>query len=68
MDFAVGNLVTMIRTWKEWESKKALGLNPDFIKQKFAKYDPGLLNLALNAAVQRGIISEQEAQELLEAR
>jgi len=64
----VDSLVEMMRTWKQWKSKTASGLNPDFIKQKFAKYEPGLLNIALDAAVQRGIITEEEAQELIERR
>jgi hypothetical protein len=39
--------------------------HPDFIKQKFAKYDGGILGLAVQAAVDRGIISDDEAEELL---
>jgi hypothetical protein len=66
MDMVIENLVKMIRTWKEWKSKTASGMNPDFIKQKVAKYDPGLLNMALDAAVQQGIITEEEAQGLIE--
>ena len=65
MDMIVNNLVEMIRTWKQWKSEPGHVPAPDFIKQKFAKYDPGILGLAVQAAVDRGIISDDEAEELL---
>ena len=68
MDMVVDNIVEMIRTWKQWKSKPGHTPGPDFIKQKFAKYDPGILNLALDASIHRGIITEEEAQELIEGR
>jgi len=67
LDFVVVNLMEMIRTWKQWKSKAKAGhvLDPDFIKQKFAKYDPEILGFAVQAAVDKGIISDDEAEELL---
>lgn len=65
MEMVVNNLVEMIRTWKQWKSEPGHVPGPEFIKQKFAKYDPGILGLAVQAAVDKGIISESEAEELL---
>lgn len=65
MDMIVNNLVEMIQTWKQWKSEADHVPSPDFIKQKLAKYDPGILGLAVQAAVDKGVISEEEAEELL---
>lgn len=64
MDTVIEMLVEMIRSWKEWKGKTASGLDPDFIKRKFFKYDPGLLSMAVDVAVERRIITEEEAEEL----
>ena len=65
MDMIVNNLVEMIRTWKQWKSESDHVPSPDFIKQKLLKYEPGILGVAVQAAVDKGIISEDEAEELL---
>jgi hypothetical protein len=65
MDMVINNLVEMIRTWKQWKADPRHVPGPDFIKHKFAKYDPGILGLAVQAAVARGIISDDEGEELL---
>jgi len=57
MDMVVNNLVEMIRTRNQWKSEPGHVPSPDFIEQKLAKYDPGILGLALQAGVDRGIIS-----------
>ena len=58
-------LLGMIRTWKEWKARPARVPNPDFIKEKLLKYEPGLRGMAVQTAVDRGIISDDEAEELL---
>jgi hypothetical protein len=65
MDMVVNNLVEVIRTWKQWRSEPGHVPSPDFIKQKFAKYEPGIFGLAVQAAVHKGIISDDDAEELL---
>jgi hypothetical protein len=65
MDTAIEMLVELIRTWKEWKGKAASGLDSDFVKRKFLKYDPGLLFHAVGVAVERQIITDEEAEELI---
>ncbi|MCK4905496.1 hypothetical protein KAS42_04595 [bacterium] len=65
MDMVINNLVEMISTWKQWKSEPGHVPSPDFIKQKLLKYEPGMLGMAVQAAVDKGIISDDEAEELL---
>ena len=57
MDFLISNLIELISTWKRWKTASEPGPSPDVIKQKLQKYESGILGIAVQAAVDKGIIS-----------
>ena len=61
----VNNFVEMVLTWKKWKSEPGFVPSSDFVKQKSAKGDVGILGLAVQASVGKRINSNGKAEELL---
>lgn len=65
MNQIVDGIVYFIQKWKESTEGSKQAVPPDFYMDKLKHCEPGILGLAVQAAIDRGIISEDEAEQIL---
>ena len=58
-------LIKQIRQWKFFKDDPDQSFDPDFILKKLRRYEPGMLSIAVSTAVDQGIITQREADEII---
>ena len=58
-------LIKQIQQWKFFKDDPDQSFDPNIVLNQLRRKEPGMLSIAVSTAVDRGIITQREADEIL---